>query len=267
MCQTNFSFDRKAYLCLYEEGSKNLRDLDNKLLEMLKGIKHFHVHIPSIIQGKVLEKCGYFDTFPQHLTAVCSLDSSKKDKLERKNIATSNLEFNDYYLTPAACVHIYPMLEKKCICPMCYTTMESVYRYENGRFHDAERLWEFTVREFVFVGKESYVKQMLSYMKKQALELAKNYFPEAQLLSSFDNFYPTKENKIKSKLQLQNHLKDELVVDFEGRSIAIASFNYHNQHFSKPFNFDQNGEIVTGCVGFGMERWILCLKERNQKVV
>ena len=263
MCYTNFAFDQEAYICLFGTGTEMLNDLDQKLKEFIKGQKTIEVHIPSLISGEVLEKCGYFETFPQHLSAVCSLKPEDRTEWNRKNITTNDLAIHDYYLTPAACVHIYPMLEKKCEIETCYTTLESVYRYENGRFQNPERLWEFTVREFVFVGSPKYVMEMLDFMQRKALLLAKKYFPEATIEAAYDNFYPSAQNKIKTKMQMANHMKDELVVNYDNRMIAIASFNYHKFHFSKPFKFDKNSSIVSGCVGFGLERWLLCMDKRE----
>lgn len=263
MCMKNFSYDKNAYLCFYEEGTRLLQQLDNKFMSFVQDIKHVEIQIPSIINGEVLERCGYFQTFPQHLTMVYPLQNIERNK---DNVKNSSLG-KGYYLTPAACVHIYPMMEKNFKEELCYTTLESVYRYENGNFQNPERLWEFTVREFVFVGTKNFVVSMLENMKIEALNLARSYFPEAEINGAHDNFYPSHENKIKSKIQIANHLKDELLVEFNNRKIAIASFNYHNFHFSKAFNFDQNGEIVTGCVGFGMERWALCCEERGIKTI
>ncbi|HFX4056272.1 TPA: hypothetical protein ACIEJC_001743, partial [Streptococcus pyogenes] len=75
-----------------------------------------------------------------------------------------------------------------------------------------------------------------------------------------DHFYPTKLNLKKEKYQKQNNLKKELVVELGGKKLSIASFNKHGNHFSKEFNFDQKGEIVTGCVGCGIDRWLELLK-------
>ena len=38
--------------------------------------------------------------------------------------------------------------------------------------------------------------------------------------------------------------------------LALASFNSHGTHFSGPYQFDNGNQIVTGCVGFGLHRWL-----------
>lgn len=57
-------------------------------------------------------------------------------------------------------------------------------------------------------------------------------------------------------MQLVNKTKQELVASINGKEVALASFNFHGNHFSAKFNFEGDRNIVTGCVGFGLERWI-----------
>lgn len=261
MCQTDFIYDQEKYMCFYEEATKIMKNLDNQFLKFVQKEEYSEIHIPSLIKGEVLNKCGYFDTFQQHLTLAEPFSVSKKfspgqlsEKVKKK-----------YYLTPAACIHIYPMLEKRCKSEHCYTTLESVYRYENGNFHERGRIWEFTVREFVFVGSKEYVTDRLEKIGNNALVIAKQFFHEASLETACDIFCPSKENKVKAKMQLANNQKKELRINLDGESVAIASFNYHNYHFSKPFHFDKNNTIVSGCAGFGMERWVLGILDRDAR--
>ena len=238
---------KSEYICLGPKRTKQMNKLDNLFLNFDNSVNQ--VFIPSLIKESILKKCGYFDTFPQHLT--CAIPYAKKEE-------------DNYYLTPAACLHIYPMIANGLdFHNQTYTALESVYRYENGNFSQDERLWEFTVREFVFVGQKKYVLGKLDLYREKALKIAKKVNSAAKIEAAYDNFYPTKENKIKQKIQLANNMKDELLVPYQEREIAIASFNFHGTHFSYPFGFDENGETVTGCVGFGMERWVLFCNENE----
>lgn len=241
-------------MAFFPDPTETFNSIDKRFLGFVKGYTTLNVKIPSLISEEVLEKCGYFNTFPQHLTQL-------------KAYSGNSLREKKRYLTPAACIHIYPLLKKEDKQNVCYTTLERVYRYEAGNFTDKERLWEFTVREFVFVGNVEFVKGALEDLKQKSLVVAKEINCDAILSEAYDSFLPSRENLIRQKLQMANHLKDELLLPFEDRKIAVASFNYHGNHFSKPFGFDKQGEIVTGCVGFGMERWMLCIdeKQRHQK--
>lgn len=237
-------------MAFFPEATKCYNEIDSAFLSFIKNYNIFEVKIPSLISEDILEKCGYFETFPQHLTQLAAYGEQRTTKKK-------------CFLTPAACIHIYPMLKKGFHMNSCYTTLERVYRYENGNFTNEERLWEFTVREIVFVGQEKFVKEALKDIECKALEYAMGFNPDAKIVQAHDSFVPSKENLIREKLQTANHLKDELIVHYKGREIAIASFNFHGNHFSKTFGFDQNNKVVTGCVGFGMERWMLYLDENS----
>lgn len=242
-------FDTKDSLSYFPEAAKTIDDLDKTFLRFLTGKKVLPVKIPSLISEEVLDKCGYFKTFPQHLTQLKPY-GNMQSSIKR-------------YLTPAACIHIYPILEKECICQACYTTLAHVYRYENGMFEDPERLWEFSVREMVFVGTPDYVLSSLSEIKEKAIEVAKVINEKANIVVANDMFYPTRDNQLRMRIQRKNKLKEELLIPYQDRMIATASFNYHHFHFSKAFNFDNDGKVVTGCAGFGLDRWFLCTNQKE----
>ena len=99
------------------------------------------------------------------------------------------------------------------------------------------------MREMVFVGSKKYVLDGLECIKAKSLAFAKNVFGEGRVQEASDNFYPSRENEVKKRLQQANGLKQELLLTLEGKEIAVASFNFH--------------------VGFGLERWVLCAFEKS----
>ena len=62
-------------------------------------------------------------------------------------------------------------------------------------------------------------------------------------------------------LQTKYEQKYELRIPIKDRDVSIASFNFHGHHFSIPFKFDNSRKNVSGCVGFGIERWVAACKE------
>jgi hypothetical protein len=83
---------------------------------------------------------------------------------------------------------------------------------------------------------------------------------KAEIEEASDNFYPTKRNNIKAKLQISNSLKKELITYIGEKKVALASFNFHGNHFSEPFDFSDGGRVVSGCAGFGLERWVSAIQ-------
>ncbi|HML89648.1 MAG TPA: hypothetical protein PKA28_14485 [Methylomusa anaerophila] len=254
-----------SYLCFSSDSTKTLNFIDDYFKNWILAQGGQEYHVPALINRNVLEKCGYFSSFPQHLTVAgfvkpefypnVATDSEVKDEY---------IAMKEQYLTPAACLHIYPMLEGDNIKEnTAITTLARVYRYEHGNFDGITRLWDFTVREIVFVGASDYVLRQLEKTKQLALEFTQKLGLSADIIEANDQFYPSQKNIIKAKLQKANSLKHELSLQIKEKQVAIASFNFHDTHFSKAFNFDDGGKIVTGCVGFGLERWLAVINENN----
>ena len=253
------------YTHLSNEQTKIFKLLEKQFSSIVEPLKLNEWFIPTLIDGDVLRRCGYFSTMPNHLTKVGVIKREILNLVSFLNeISNDDIDNSDnIYLTPAACLHFYPVLERNPLQNEVITTLARVYRYEDGNFTHLERHWDFTVREFVAVGSVEYVKEFLSYMEKQIYDYALTLYNHLSIENTNDHFYPTKQNKVKERFQLKNNLKRELVAYIEGRKLAIASFNYHDFHFSKVFNFDCSGTIVTGCVGCGMERWIKMIQTTN----
>ncbi|MNB69469.1 Amino acid--[acyl-carrier-protein] ligase 2 [compost metagenome] len=267
MCSDNFSFHMKGYTALGAEGYEWMTQLDQLFKRFLQDKEYEEYHIPALIDEDVLQKCGYFSSFPHQLTVAAIADQSHYEAIAaEKTIRAEYLATDHQYLTPAACLHIYPML-KACSYPKIVTTKARVYRYEGDRLKPFTRLWDFTVRELVFVGGAEFVERQLNEVKAFALDLAQQICPEAYITNANDPFYNSQQNKIKSKLQRANALKAELVIPIKGEEVAVASFNSHGTHFSGPFEFDRSGEVVTACTGFGIERWIAACLEYNYNPV
>lgn len=247
MTNNNFKIDMGNCVAYFPKASSIINSLDEAFLSFVCDGNVVEVKTPSIISKEILERCGYFRAFPQQLTELKPYDSSE-NKMQ-------------YYLTPTACLHIYSMLEQECVTQTCYTTLARVYRYENGNFKDPERLWEFSVREMVFVGTPNYVLSSLNHVKERAFAFAKEMDGKSELVVANDLFFPSRSNQLIMRMQKKNKLKEELLMTLGSKSISVASFNYHQFHFSRSFNFDQRGKIVTGCIGFGLDRWGLCMNQ------
>lgn len=253
-CNDLFSDECTSYGA---ESAKKIREFEKDILDCLTVFNVKEIMIPTLISGSILRKCGYFDTSPHHLTLAAHAHPDYFDEIIcKKRIDEDQIQVEDTYLTPAACLHIYPMLEnKKMTEPLCVTTSTRVYRYEGGKHIAGSRLWDFAVREVVFIGEEQYVKSALERVEEWIAGYVKKFDHNIKWQQAFDYFYETPKNDILKKFQLKNNLKKELVLQTEKGSLAIASINYHDNHFSKPFEFDNAGKIVTGCIGFGLDRW------------
>jgi seryl-tRNA synthetase len=229
--------------------------IDNYFLSFISHLHPERFESPTLISDNLLRNMGYFDSFPHILNAVtvfkptCSVDPA--------DIPAALCPCStDMYLLPAACLHIYPTFKDQAIkATKIITARPRVFRYEGERLNNSTRLWEFQVREVVILGAPEEVLSILDEIFRKAHLLAQRMTLESTVVDATDHFYDSKKNAILKKLQRTHRYKREITIPLDGEPVALASANFHGTHFSKAWNFDADGKVVSGCIGFGLERW------------
>ena len=223
---------------------------------------------PTLIKSTVLDSAGYFDSFPNLWSFVSRLHndfstftSFKKedDKLNPSSIKTKAC-VTEYSLPPTMCYYIYDMYRDNALGNNTITTRGKSFRYENKYCKNMSRLWDFTIRETVFLGSKAYVNDCLDRYRILATKLMDLLGLSGKCIYASDPFYLTNNAAARINVQKMNHSKIELRLDIsDSEDLAIASFNRHNQFISKHFNLrsvEQEGYIYSGCIGFGLERFL-----------
>jgi seryl-tRNA synthetase len=253
-----------------------LRAVDADCREM--GVTHFGAHeevYPTLIPSKTLGRCGYFSSFPQTVSMVTHLveDFDTIEHFRQANADTTDLVVPDprafvtpeACLSPAVCYHCYRGLEGSALAgPNIVTTVGKCFRYESTNITGLDRLWDFTMREIVFVGTDEEVVQR----RAKGIELVKEQIDrwdlEAEIESANDPFfsaaYATKTYaQLRSDLKFELRLSVETGAKGEPRSLACGSFNLHDNFFGRTFTINaSNGQpAFTGCIAWGLERWVL----------
>lgn len=259
---------RKAFVTFDENDALLMKSIDeifrNKVVK--QGAKEYF--IPSMLEEEVLEKSGYFRSFPQHLTIPAFVKRECFDQtVKNKKVTETQVGMQNIYLTPSACLGLYPMLEGKTINDEIFTMNVNVYRYEEGRFDGKVRFWDYNVREVVFVGGNEFVNSKMGEFMDITKEISNEIGIPMSIMSATDMFYPTPENRIKKRFQSANDLKFEMISHVDGKQVALGSFNYHNNHFSVPFHFDQNGTTISACIGYGLQRWVAAIKDAGEQAI
>ena len=104
-----------------------------------------------------------------------------------------------------------------------------------------------------------YVEQMREAILRETIALVKKLNLNGDITCAYDPFILPKMQKYK-RIQLNEKSKYELQLNYgEKKKISVASFNLHGTAFTTPFNIKIKNldDCVTGCVGFGVERWVL----------
>jgi hypothetical protein len=254
-----------------------LREIDREATEL--GIKEFSAReeaYPTLIPAKTMGRCGYFASFPQSINMVTHLveDYDLLDEFRNANLETTDLKIPrkealthpEACLSPAVCYHCYRSLEGKNLGqgPKVVTTVGKCFRYESTNMTGLDRLWDFTMREIIFVGTEDEV----TTRRQKGIELAARQIEkwdlEAHIESANDPFFSA-AYATKTYYQVRGDLKFELRLTIEPgengekRTLACESFNLHENFFGQTFSITaSNGQpAFTGCVAWGLERWVL----------
>jgi seryl-tRNA synthetase len=239
-----------------------------RLADQLGAMPH---RFPVLIGADVLERCRYIQSFPQHLSLVSHLRDdldairqfAKSAEVEegRLKYPAETTAAPECLLASTVCFHYYAWLrDRRLDGPRTITALGHCFRHEFGNMTELERLWDFMMREVVFVGKPDYVISQ----RDRAIELTKALLEEWDLgydiQSATDPFF-IEGYSAHVAFQSAFELKFEIRADLPyqpGKTLAIGSFNFHQDFFGRSLGItNADGEpACTGCVGFGIERLV-----------
>jgi seryl-tRNA synthetase len=227
---------------------------------------------PALLDPSVLARCGYFTSFPHSVSLVSHLteDFDAIEAFRAANTDTDSLHVpdasaltcSDAVLRPAVCLPVYRQLEGMSLPAggLTVTTTGRAFRYESGNMVGLERLWDFSMREIVFVGSAQDVESQRPRMVETVTSLMEEWDLGFRLVAASDPFFATVRGT-KALWQRARALKYECLVDIGTNVIAAGSINFAGTLFGDAFRIhtDEGESATTACVGFGLERLVLAL--------
>lgn len=224
---------------------------------------------PNTLPIAVLAKLDYLHSFPQHATFACCLEKNRANiekfsaqpLLGNERINISELAPVRALLLPAACYSVYPNLRSQALgaAPQCVTVQSRCFRSED-QYSPLERQWNFSMRELICAGSGEQTQQFIDSLRTQITELCDLLELPVQLQAATDPFFNPAQNP-KYIMQRIAPSKTEVVY---GETLAIASLNFHRQYFGEAFEIRYGDEFCfTGCVAFGLERWLAALLRQH----
>lgn len=261
----------EGQVCFAEPMITLINSLDSKFREIaVDKFKGHEYRYPTLIPTKTLEKCGYFNSFPHMLMFVTRLhndinvyESFIKEFNHSKNggdCILKNCSNVDYSLPPTMCYHTYNQLQNKKMSKdnQVVTAVGKSFRYESKYHKTIERLWDFTIREIVFLGEKDFVIDSRKKFMDESFKLVNELGLMGHSEVAGDPFFCGADAAAKIFNQKMLELKYELRLNIDkDKTIAAASFNFHDKFFGESFNITHKEEdiISSGCVGFGLERF------------
>jgi seryl-tRNA synthetase len=223
---------------------------------------------PTLIPTRVLEKVGYVTSFPHFLMFVTRLHGdSDVYRAVAADLAhgggtdlLSRCDNVDYCLPPTMCFHTFHQLAGSRLAAgehRVVTARGKSFRFESRYARSLERLWDFTIREVVCLGDPDFAVRTRRDLMSDVLAYLEGLGLTGYCEVGNDPFFTDEQAPGRTTAQRMLELKYELRADIgDDRSVAVGSFNLHDQFFSGAMEIRQaGGELAsTACAGFGLER-------------
>jgi seryl-tRNA synthetase len=225
---------------------------------------------PPLLPREQLERIGYLKSFPHLAGSVFAFEGDEEQAAEQEERASrhedwsEHQEMTDLVLTPAACYPVYPAVAARGKLAPGGITVDAggsyVFRHEPSG--DPARLQMFHQREIVRIGEPETVAAWRDAWRDRAVELLRAVGLDADFDVASDPFFG-RSGRLLARSQKAQELKFEILVQIAGpEPTAVASFNYHQDHFSSTYGIEiegADGLAHTACLGFGLERITLAL--------
>ena len=224
---------------------------------------------PALIPARYLERVNYFRAFPHSLTFVTHLredleaidDFAQHAACDEHGLTTPSGSFAKFQtlLSPAVCYHLYFSLADKPLPggQLAATAVGNCFRYESINLASLERMWNFTMREVIFVGPKDFVLQNRETGRQRTAEFFEKIGLAYRVESANDPFFIgefKKQAAFQSAFQLKFEIRAKL--PFKDSTLAVGSYNYHQDFFGRSLNITlpDGSPAHTGCIAFGLER-------------
>jgi seryl-tRNA synthetase len=224
------------------------RWFDDQFLRMALDSGATECRFPATIPRQTLARAGFLAAFPGGATALAHDGGG-----------------TDYLLCPAVCYHAYDWLAGSSLdAPATVTAVHTCFREADRATAARSRLWEFTMREVIFVGTAEWVTARRDEWARRIGTFAEGLQLRGAIEPATDPFFGEAARGMRLLQQVKG-LKLELRMDCDDAQIAVASFNRHETFFSSRFAFELAGgvEAHSACVAFGLERWALAFLDQR----
>jgi acyl-CoA dehydrogenase len=227
------------------------------------------LRFPPILPRRDLEKVGYLKSFPHLAGSVFAFEGTEAEAAEQYERASrhedwsTHQQMSELVLTPAACYPVYPAIAARGRLPVGGVTVDagSAYVFRHEPSEDPARLQMFHQREIVRIGEPEAVQAWRERWRERALELLGAVGLEVALEIATDPFFG-RSGRMLAASQREQQLKFEVLAHIAGpEPTALASFNYHQDHFASVYGIElaDGSGAHTACLGFGLERITLAL--------
>jgi len=227
------------------------------------------LRFPPLLARQHLEATGYLESFPHLAGTIFAFEGSERQAVRQAQQASEHEDWSehqtmtDLVLVPAACYPVYPAIAARGPLPAGGTTIDAggAYVFRREPSGDPARLQMFHQREMVRIGEPDTVAAWRDTWRDRAVEVLRRVGLDATIDVASDPFFG-RPGRMLAASQRAQELKFEVSIPIASpQPTAVASFNYHQEHFTESFGIElaDGGVAHTACLGFGLERIALGL--------
>lgn len=163
-------------------------------------------------------------------------------------------------LSTATCFGAYLLFQDKQVAPETLVTLVNRCFRKESHFDGLRRLLSFQMREIVAIGSFAHTQATIARFRERIEDFLGRLDLGFEVRAATDPFF--QGGGARALLQRLEPVKYEFQVD----GVAIASVNTHRNFFGERcrITVEEDGTTAfTGCVAFGMERWVGALVDRH----
>jgi seryl-tRNA synthetase len=227
------------------------------------------LRFPPVLARRDLEIVGYLKSFPHLAGSIFGFAGGEGEAAAQYDRACKHEDWSEFQsmtelvLTPAACYPVYPAIAARGRLLAGGVTVDAggayVFRHEPSG--DPARMQMFHQREIVRIGEPDAVLAWREVWRDRTVSLLREIGLDASFDVASDPFFG-RSGRMLAASQREQELKFEVVVPIAGpEPTAVASFNYHQDHFASAYGIElaDGARAHTACLGFGLERIALAL--------
>jgi hypothetical protein len=161
-------------------------------------------------------------------------------------------------LSTATCFAAYLLYQDTRVAPDTLVTLVNRCFRNESRFEGLRRLLSFQMREIVAIGSFEHTQAVIARFRERIEEFLGRLSLDVEVQAATDPFF---QGGARALLQRLEPVKYEFQVD----GVAIASVNTHRNFFGERCRItvgEDDTVAFTGCVAFGLERWVGVLTDR-----